>query len=374
MGAKTSDIYYKEIAASTTAVGRDRLLIANDFAIDSSNYPHKLDNGNTIYLKNKITYGDTDSIFVEFQCLDGNGKRLKGREAREKSIELAIYTEKEIQKNKLKEPQVLEYEKTFDPFILLSKKRYVGDLYEMNPDKCKRKSMGIVLKRRDNAPIVKVIYGGIIDIIMKGKNIRPAITYLRKSLRKLVKGFYNMDTLIITKTLSSYYKDPERIAHKVLADRIGDRDPGNKPKVNDRIPYVFIVAPKSIKLQGDRIENPKYIRDNNLKPDYEHYITNQIMKPVSQIFALCLEELPGFTKNISEFDNKYKVYLAKGKSKNDSIKYMLECKRKEAAKILFRDILRTLENKRNGNMEITGFLKISKMSREDTDSSSDDND
>ena len=26
--------------------------------------------------------------------------------------------------------------------------------------------MGIVLKRRDNAPIVKVIYGGIIDIIM----------------------------------------------------------------------------------------------------------------------------------------------------------------------------------------------------------------
>ena len=27
--------------------------------------------------------------------------------------------------------------------------------------------MGIVLKRRDNAPIVKEIYGGIIDILMK---------------------------------------------------------------------------------------------------------------------------------------------------------------------------------------------------------------
>ena len=218
--------------------------------------------------------------------------------------------------------------------------------------------MGIVLKRRDNAPIVKVIYGGIIDIIMKGKNIRPAITYLRKSHRKLVNGSYGMNTLIITKTLSTYYKDPERIAHKVLADRIGDRDPGNKPKVNDRIPYIFIVAPKSVKLQGDRIESPKYIKDNNLKPDYEHYITNQIMKPVSQIFALCLKDLPGFTKNIIEFDNKYKVYLDKGKSKNDSIKYMLECKRKEAAKILFRDILRVLENKREGNIEITKFFRI----------------
>ena len=358
MGAKTSDIYYKEIAASTTAVGRDRLLIAKDFAIDSSNYPHVLDNGETIYLKNKLTYGDTDSIFVEFQCLDGRGQALKGREARQKSIELAIYTEKKIQKTKLKAPQVLEYEKTFDPFILLSKKRYVGDLYEMDPDKCKRKSMGIVLKRRDNAPIVKVIYGGIIDIIMKGKNIRPAITYLRKSLRELVKGVYGMNTLIITKTLSSYYKDPERIAHKVLADRIGDRDPGNKPKVNDRIPFVYIEVPKSVKLQGDRIENPKYIRDNNLKPDYEFYITNQLMKPISQIFALCLEDLPGFTKNISEFDNKYKVYLDKGKSKNDSIKYMLECKRKEAAKILFRDILRILENKRERNIEITKYFRV----------------
>ena len=61
----------------------------------------------------------------------------------------------------------------------------VGNLYEMNPDKYKRKSTGIVLKRRDNAPVVKVIYGGIIDIIMSQKKILPSITYLRKSLRNL---------------------------------------------------------------------------------------------------------------------------------------------------------------------------------------------
>ena len=43
------------------------------------------------------------------------------------------------------------------PFLLLSKKRYVGMLYETNPNKCKMKSMGIVLKRRDNAPIKKIV-------------------------------------------------------------------------------------------------------------------------------------------------------------------------------------------------------------------------
>ena len=357
IGAKTSDIYYKEIAASTTAVGRERLIIAKKFAEDTKNYPQVMDNGKTIYLKNETVYGDTDSVFVCFQCIDGKGNKLVGREARARSIELAVYTEKQIQKKKLREPQILEYEKTFDPFILLSKKRYVGNLYEMNPDKYKRKSMGIVLKRRDNAPIVKVIYGGIIDIIMSQKKINPSITYLRKSLRNLANGKFGLDTLIITKTLSSYYKDPDRIAHKVLADRIGERDPGNKPSVNSRIPFIYIdMGNKKVTLQGDRIENPDYIREHNLKPDYEFYITNQIMKPVSQIFALCLKDLPGFTKDIKEFDNKYDQYLKKGKSVNDSIKYMIECKRKEAARILFGDILRLLENKRNRNNEITKYF------------------
>ena len=357
LGAKTSDIYYKEIAASTTAVGRERLIIAKEFAIDHKNYPQIMSNGATRYLKNKLTYGDTDSIFVEFECIDNEGNRLMGRDARKKSIELAIYTEKEIQRTILRAPQNLEYEKTFDPFILLSKKRYVGNLYEHNPDKYKRKSMGIVLKRRDNAPIVKVIYGGIIDIIMKDKNINPSIIFLKKSLRKLIKGVYPMQTLIVTKTLASYYKDPDRIAHKVLADRIGERDPGNKPKINDRIPYIYIQTDKKTKLQGDRIESPAYIREHGLKPDYEFYITNQIMKPVSQIFALCLKDIPGFSKNIVEFDNKYHTYRKKGKSENDSIKYMLECKRKEAAKMLFRDILRILENRREKSTLITDYFR-----------------
>ena len=39
--------------------------------------------------------------------------------------------------------------------------------------------MGIVLKRRDNAPIVKDIYGGIIDYILN-KNIEGSYDFLEK--------------------------------------------------------------------------------------------------------------------------------------------------------------------------------------------------
>ena len=53
---------------------------------------------------------------------------------------------------------------------------------------------------------------------------------------------------------------------------------------------------EKVKLQGDRVETPTYIKENNLTPDYSFYITNQIMKPVQQLFALVLETIPDFKK------------------------------------------------------------------------------
>ena len=63
-------------------------------------------------------------------------------------------------------------------------------LYENDPDKCKRKSMGIVLKRRDNAPIVKDVYGGIIDILMKEQNVEKAIEFLEQCLQNVIDEKY----------------------------------------------------------------------------------------------------------------------------------------------------------------------------------------
>ena len=192
----------------------------------------------------------------------------------------------------LKKPHKLEYEKCFWPFMLISKKRYVGRKFEEDPDKSYINSMGVVSKRRDNAKIVKHIYGGILDIIMNKYDIELSKKFLREELLKLANGEFPLEELIITKSLRGYYKDPDRIAHKVLADRIGERDPGNKPGSNDRIPYIYIEKKESrtrVILQGERIENPDFIKENKLRPDYRFYITNQIKKPVSQIYALVMD-------------------------------------------------------------------------------------
>jgi DNA polymerase elongation subunit (family B) len=49
-------------------------------------------------------------------------------------------------------------------------------------------------------------------------------------------------------------------------------------------------------LQGEKIEHPEYIIKNNIRPNYAFYITNQIMKPVQQVFALVLEKMDKFKR------------------------------------------------------------------------------
>jgi DNA polymerase elongation subunit (family B) len=147
--------------------------------------------------------------------------------------------------------------------------------------------MGIVLKRRDNAPIVKLVFGGAIDIIMNEHDIKKAFEFVKSECSRVLKGEFELDKFIISKTLKSYYKKPRQIAHNVLACRQAQRDPGNRFEPNDRVPYAFIVNNSSKKLlQGDKIETPDFIRQNKQTLDYKTYITNQIMKPVAQIFEL----------------------------------------------------------------------------------------
>jgi len=235
-----------------------------------------------------IIVHNTDSIFVQFPTKD----------LRE-SIELAKKSADRIT-SLCRKPYKIEYEKTFFPFILFCRKRYIGLMYEDDTTKCKRKFMGIALKRRDSAPVVKDIYGGCLDILLEQRSLKNAQDFLKNSLVSVLKNEIPLEKFIITKQLRDDYKNPDQIAHRVLADRMTQRDPGNKPQVGDRIAYIY-VSGRSGK-QGDRIENLDYVREKKLKPDSEFYITNQIQNPVAQLFALGIEQITGYQpKKYPEF-------------------------------------------------------------------------
>ena len=360
LGAKTSTFYEPDIAASTTATGRLLLTYAKrvveecygDATVDSKY--------GLINTKAEYVYGDTDSVFFTFNLQDKEtGEKIIGHKALELSIEIAKEACHNVSKF-LKQPHDFEYEKTFLPFCLLSKKRYVGILYEHDPNKGKRKEMGIVLKRRDNAPIVKDVYGGVIDILMKERDIKKAIDYVDNCLQELVDGTVPIEKLIITKSLRSFYKNPRQIAHKVLADRIAAREPGNKPTSGDRIPFVYVVNPNKKALQGEKIETPTFIRDNKLQIDYSFYITNQIMKPLLQLFGLVLDDIWRM-QNKSAKISKFKREIAEvRKTIEDNKKFeekLSKLRDKEVKTLLFDKYLRETNNAKEGNQSVMNFFQ-----------------
>ena len=336
VGARTSPIHLKDIAACTTATGRNLIMKAKEFIEQNFEGAH-------------VVYGDTDSLFMTFD----NGHHSTPEEARKYARDMGIKASMEFKKH-LKPPHDLEWEKLFHPFILLSKKRYVGNKYEHDDHKYKQTSMGIVLKRRDNANIVKKVYGGVIDIILNEQNIDRSMDFLKEELEDLIHGKAPIEELIITKSLRADYKDPDRIAHKVLAERIGERDPGNKPQVNDRIPYVYVEQPppppgvpksKYKILQGERIEHPDYIKANNLRPDYAFYITNQIMKPVLQVYSIIADKLG--IRSAAEYQELYDKFFEECGGNHEKAKDKLETqKEKDVKKVLFDPHLQEIDKMR----------------------------
>jgi len=354
-GAKTSTFYEKDVAASCTATGRKLLTYAKRVIEETYGDIIVETKHGKVHSNAEYVYGDTDSVFFTFNLKTLEGEEIRGQKALEITIELAQEAG-EMATKFLKKPHDLEYEKTFMPFCLLSKKRYVGMLYEIDPMKGKRKSMGIVLKRRDNAPIVKDVYGGIIDILMKEKNIQKAVEFLQNCLKNIVEEKYPMDKLIITKSLRSNYKNPKQIAHKVLADRIGKRDPGNKPSSGDRIPFVYIETKNKKALQGEKIEHPDYIIENKIRPNYSFYITNQIMKPVQQVFALVLENIDAFKRKRGNFQMKIDTLKNTIDEPDKLATKISDLKHKEVKTLLFDAYLRETDNTKNGMKSITTFF------------------
>jgi len=333
-GSKVSPIRRLEVAACTTAIGRQKIYDAKKIVEEQ--------------FGGEVIYGDTDSIFIKFPTKDLQMSMDIAKEA------AAAITSAGRKAHKI------EYEKTFLPFILFCRKRYMGMMYEDDVKKCKRKSMGIAIKRRDNAPIVKDVFGGALDILMEDRDIRKAQRFVQDMLVQVMQNKMPLEKYIVTKQLRDDYKVPGQIAHRVLADRMEERDPGNKPQVGDRLAYLYVAERKHEKKQGDKIEHVDYAREKGLKPDVEFYITNQIQNPVAQLFALALEQLEGYRPSIhTNYKAMYHAFLDDGMDEEEATLKVLEKKEKELDSIMFLKAPHLQQARGQKTMDM--FMKKSKF-------------
>ena len=96
--------------------------------------------------------------------------------------------------------------------------------------------------------------------------------------------------------------------------------------------------------------------------NYAFYITNQIMKPVQQLFALVLEQMKDFRKvkghtlrswkkALEDLQKEYASEPEKYKDKEDALR------NKEVKALLFAPYLRHTNNVKNGDRNITNFFQ-----------------
>jgi DNA polymerase elongation subunit (family B) len=234
-------------------------------------------------------------------------ENMMSEQALQKSIELATEADAIITSmlphRKRTEPygkvgvQQFEYEKTYQPYILFSKKRYVGKLYEFDTNQETGWYLdykGIILKRRDNCGILKKVYKGCLEHIMNA-NTEMAFRYLDTTLMNIINNHrskqFPIEDFIISKTLKSLDKyKPDKntgkvhVAHVMLAQRVAERTPGLAFSTNERVPYCYVEKEGKNLLQGDMIETPYHIQENDIKLDYLYYINKQLMNPIVQLF------------------------------------------------------------------------------------------
>ena len=334
-GSRTSPIRKLCVAACTTAAGRKALYYAKKVV--------------ETQFGAEVVYGDTDSIFVKFPTKD-----------LAESIRLGLAAGKAITEQMDRKPYKIAYEKTFYPFILFCRKRYVGMKYEEdpNPAKAKRMSMGIVLKRRDNAPIVKDVFGGALDVLLQEQDVRKAAAFVKQKLKDVIDHKVPLEKFIVSKSLRDDYKNPDQIAHRVLADRMTDRDPGTAPKVGDRIQYVYVEGAKKGAKQGDKIEHVDYVRAKKLQVDTTFYITNQIQNPVAQLFALCIDQLEGYRAPSESYASLHTKFMEKLKDEEEATLAVLEKKERQLEYLMFLNApdLRKMILHRSGQSTLDGFF------------------
>lgn len=216
-----------------------------------------------------IIVHNTDSVFVNFKENKENTEKL-GKEAAKLISKI------------FKNPINLEYEKFYFPFIMLSKKRYLGIKYENGPNG-KMDSKGLVINRRDSSDLLKKVYNGIIDLLMNFKK-EEAIGYITEQIKSLRNGQFDLNDLQITKTYKRTDYVNQNLPHIVIAKRMESR--GQSVNINDRINYLFIEnGSKKNDPQYKRIEEFQFALENGIKPDIEYYIDKQLKNSIIDILS-----------------------------------------------------------------------------------------
>jgi DNA polymerase elongation subunit (family B) len=150
----------------------------------------------------------------------------------------------------------------------------------------------------------------IINQCNKCKTKKEIINYLNcmdityKDLEKIQsdKGFSQKFPFIDDKTIRINLPS---ISHLKLAQRMAEREPGSEPKPGDRMGMVYVEVKNQKAKQSERVEDPTYAIEHNLRLDVKYYFDHEFQVPISELFALLMDN-PGelYSEEVRKFNNR----------------------------------------------------------------------
>ncbi len=278
-GYNRARLYMLDIANAITGTGRHLIQETREIIESDKNLT--------------VVYGDTDSIMVK---------------TNEKTVEDSFKVG-EVLENKINERFrgiiQMKIESVFTSLLILSKKRYAGMSVEKVADGFKEKNVmkGIETVRRDWCDLTGETLSNVLGIILKDKEPKKALIYMREIIGKLEKNEIPVEKLVVTKSVSKSLKEYKGLQpHIELVKKMRKRDISTAPGIGDRVGFVIV---QGLQLMSNRAEDPDYIKKNNLKVDSKYYVESQILPPLERVFesiGISKNEIMGFGKQTSLTD------------------------------------------------------------------------
>lgn len=229
----------------------------------------------------KVVYGDTDSLFVYFPGKSKDDAFKYGRSLAKKVTDF------------LPDPIKLKFEKVYHPCVLLAKKRYVGQCYELeNQVVPKFEAKGIETIRRDGIPAQLKMVGKTLRILFETKDLSGVKEYVLRQFYKILTNRVNVKDFCFAKAVRyGTYKNEQYLPPgAIVARNKMKKEPRSEPQYKERVPYLVIKDVTKERLK-DRCFSPddyiaSYSTGNPMELDYEYYIKKVLIPPLERVFNL----------------------------------------------------------------------------------------
>lgn len=269
-GATTAGKYYcKAVSETVTFEGRKAMDVKKEIL------PQRFPGIDVIY-------GDTDSVMVTFAGV------TDVQEASDLGEAAATFVTEEFARRGYPS-MVLENEKTFLPYLLFKKKRYIGKKYEpAGPGKMVYKgvdSKGVETERKDTLPFLKDIYVAARDALVHEMDATLALARIDEHMTRLIRGEVPFDKFVLSKSLKANYKNEDGIIQARVNKLRKEREAGSEEAVGSRVHYVMVAGAKDAKAT-DLAEDPTYAREKGLKLNHLFYFEHFVEKPLVSLFAV----------------------------------------------------------------------------------------